>query len=107
MKSAFASGKLVKDRAVFEKMLTKAFTAVGVDLDAKLKAALLAPGSMGERDPSAEVCLDKRGKTEPDPELRGIWRCRGEVEELPEIPDGDEKAEEKVNAVLRRPRRSR
>ena len=70
MAPAFTAGKLVKDRAVFEKTLSKAFTSAEVDLDTKLKAAMLAPGSLGERDPSAEICLDKKGNPEPDPELR-------------------------------------
>jgi type I restriction enzyme M protein len=39
-------------------------------LDGKLSSALLAPGSLGERDPSAEICRDKKGNPEPDPELR-------------------------------------
>ena len=34
------------------------------------QGALLAPGSLGERDPSAEICRDKKGNPEPDPELR-------------------------------------
>ncbi len=70
MKPAFASGKRVKDRAAFERTLDKAFAAAGVTLDAKLKAALLAPGSLGERDPSAEICRDRKGRPEPDAELR-------------------------------------
>ena len=70
MKPAFAASKLVRDRAAFEKTLVKAFAAAGVDLDTKLKAALLAPGSLGERDPSAEICRDKKGNPEPDPDLR-------------------------------------
>jgi type I restriction enzyme M protein len=70
MKPAFAEGKLVRDRAAFEKTLVKAFAAAGVDLDTKLKAALLAPGSLGERDPSAEICRDKKGQPEPDADLR-------------------------------------
>jgi type I restriction enzyme M protein len=70
MKPAFAEGQVVKDRAVFEKTLSKAFDAADVELDAKLKAALLAPGSLGMRDPSAEICRDKKGNPEPDAELR-------------------------------------
>ncbi len=70
MRPAFAAGELVDDRADFEKKLFKAFDAARVDLDTKLKAALLAHGGLGERDPSAEICRDKRGNPEPDPELR-------------------------------------
>jgi type I restriction enzyme M protein len=70
MKPAYAGGELLKDRAAFEKLISKAFTAAGVDLDKKLKDAMLAPGSLGERDPSAEICRAKKGDPEPDPELR-------------------------------------
>jgi type I restriction enzyme M protein len=70
MKGAFAVGQLVKDRAVFEEQLAAAFAEADITLDTKLKAALLAPGSLGERDPSAEICRDKKGNPEPDPELR-------------------------------------
>jgi type I restriction enzyme M protein len=31
---------------------------------------LLAPGSLGERDPSAELCRGNEGDPEPDPDLR-------------------------------------
>ncbi|MDO8787392.1 MAG: class I SAM-dependent DNA methyltransferase [Sulfuritalea sp.] len=70
MKPAFAKGQLVKDRAAFEKQLDAAFKQAGIDLDAKLKDALLAPGSLGEKDPSAEICQDKKGHPEPDADLR-------------------------------------
>ena len=35
-----------------------------------MKDALLSPGSLGEKDPSAEICRDKKGKPEPDADLR-------------------------------------
>lgn len=70
MESAFAAGQLVKDRAVFEEQLAAAFAKADITLDTKLKAALLAPGSLGKRDPSAEICRDKKGNPEPDPDLR-------------------------------------
>ena len=31
---------------------------------------MIGPGSLGERDPSAEICTDTKGKSESDPELR-------------------------------------
>ena len=70
MKGAFAAGDLVKDRAVFADQLSDAFEEAGIELDTALKTALLVPGSLGERDPSAEICRDKKGNPEPDPELR-------------------------------------
>ncbi|MBP8286619.1 MAG: SAM-dependent DNA methyltransferase [Rhodoferax sp.] len=66
----FAHGELVKDRSVFELQLSKAFGSAGIDLDAKLKTALLCAGALGEKDPSAEVCWSKKGESEPDPDLR-------------------------------------
>ena len=70
MKHAFVVGACVKDRAVFEQQLLTAFSDASLTLDTKLSGALLAPGSLGERDPSAEICRDKKGLPEPDPDLR-------------------------------------
>lgn len=70
MRTAFASGRLVKDRAEFEQMLSQAFQVAGYALEPGLKAALLAPDSLGEKDPGAEVCWTKKGESEPDPDLR-------------------------------------
>lgn len=70
MKGAFGDGQLVKDRAVFAEQLAAAFAEADITLDTKLQGALLAPGSLGERDPSAEICRDKKGHPEPDPDLR-------------------------------------
>jgi type I restriction enzyme M protein len=70
MKASFSAGELVKDRAVFSDDLDAAFEAADLTLDTKLRAALLAHGSLGERDPSAEICRDEDGHPEPDSELR-------------------------------------
>ena len=70
MKSAFGKGQLVKDRSAFEKQIAAAFKKAELTLDSKLSAALLSPGSLGEKDPSAGICLDKKGKPEPDADLR-------------------------------------
>jgi type I restriction enzyme M protein len=61
---------LIKDRAVFEKVLEKGFQGSEIKLDAALKKALLAPGALGEKDPTAEICKDSKGKPEPDADLR-------------------------------------
>ena len=66
----FDGGQLIKDRAVFAEKLKEAFQGSTVKFDAPLKKALLAPGVLGKRDPSAEPCLDAKGNPEPDPELR-------------------------------------
>ncbi|MPN01790.1 hypothetical protein SDC9_149002 [bioreactor metagenome] len=70
MKAAFASGEPIKDRKVFEAQLSEAFQAADLTLDLPLKAALLAPGALGEKDPTAEICRDKKGNPEPDADLR-------------------------------------
>ena len=70
MKPAFSAGQLVKDRAHFDAQLSDAFAAADITLDGALRNALLAPGSLGERDPGAQICRDKKGNPEPDPELR-------------------------------------
>mgnify|MGYP000965010104 FL=1 len=70
MKDAYANGELVKDRSVFESLLNDAFAADGIELDAKLKIALLSAGGLADKDPSAEICRDKKGKPEPDADLR-------------------------------------
>ena len=70
MKPAFIAGQLIKDRAVFDEQLTAAFAAADISLDGPLRGALLAPGSLGERDSSADICRDKKNNPEPDPELR-------------------------------------
>ena len=70
MKAGFSAGQLIKDRQIFEEQLATAFEGADLALDGPLKDALLAPGSLGERDPTAEICRDKKGNPEPDPELR-------------------------------------
>ena len=70
MKPAFSAGQLIKDRAVFDEQLTDAFAEADITLEGALRSALLAPGSLGERDPSAEICRDKKGNPEPDADLR-------------------------------------
>lgn len=70
MKATYGQGLLIKDRADFEQDLVDSFQAADITLDGPLRNALLAPGSLGERDPSAAICRDNRGTPEPDPELR-------------------------------------
>ena len=58
---------LFKDRTAFEAALNKA-AAVSIKLIAPIRKAILA--ALSERDETAEVCRDKDGHAEPDPELR-------------------------------------
>ncbi len=80
MKSSYVGGSVVKDRAIFDGLLTDAFETAGVILDVKLKAAMLAPGAFGERDGTAEICRDRKGNPEPDSTLR-------DTENVP-LPEG-------------------
>ena len=70
MKPDFSDGQLIKDRKSFDKLLSTAFKKSETSLDAALKKALLAPGSLGEKDPTAEICYKPNGDQEPDADLR-------------------------------------
>ena len=70
MKPQFGNGELIKNRDEFEVQLTKAFKTSPIKLDAALKKAILSPGALAERDPSADICTDNKGNQEPDSELR-------------------------------------
>lgn len=70
MRPAFTKGKLINNREAFEALLIAAFADSPLKLDAPLRKALLVPGGLAERDPEAEICCDKKGHPEPDPELR-------------------------------------
>ncbi len=59
---------VVRDREAFIEALRGAEAAAGVRLSAPERKAVLS--ALGERDPDAEVCRDRRGNPEPDPELR-------------------------------------
>jgi type I restriction enzyme M protein len=80
LKADFSHGQLVKDRKEFDEQLSAAFEQGDITFDAALKKALLAPGSLGEKDPTAEICTDSKGRPEPDPDLR-------DTENVP-LPDG-------------------
>jgi type I restriction enzyme M protein len=63
-----SGGKLYKDRVAFLADLRESERQNGVRLSAaELKAVV---SSLSERDDTAEVCLDREGNPEPDPELR-------------------------------------
>ncbi|MEX2304194.1 MAG: class I SAM-dependent DNA methyltransferase, partial [Bryobacterales bacterium] len=60
--------KVWKSRDAFEKDLRKALRKADLKVAAPVNKAILA--ALGERDETAEVCLDKDGNPEPDTELR-------------------------------------
>lgn len=57
-----------RNRETFGTVLEGALQKVVGKLKAPLKKALLA--ALSERDPQADICTDKKGNPEPDPELR-------------------------------------
>lgn len=86
-------GKLFKDRKEFLKKIKELERTSGIRFAApELKTVLEA---LGERDDSAEICRDARGKPEPDAELRDTENVPlkekiseyFEREVLPHVPD--------------------
>jgi type I restriction enzyme M protein len=84
---------LHKNRAVFERVLEDAFRVARVPLTPPLTKAILT--ALSERDETADICYDKDGNPEPDPELRDtenvplnedIW-AYFECEVKPYVPD--------------------
>ena len=63
---------LHKNREAFVAVVTTAAGKAGVRLRAPVLNAILA--ALAERDETAEICRDKDGKPEPDPELRDTER---------------------------------
>ncbi len=61
-------GGVFNSRASFETALDQALKPKKLTLAAPLRKAILA--ALAERDESAEICRDKDGQPEPDPELR-------------------------------------
>ena len=56
------------DRAAFEAELSRAATEADLKLAAPIRKAILS--ALSERNDTAEICRDKQGRPEPDPELR-------------------------------------
>ena len=69
--------KLFLDRAVFEDELTRVAQQAKLKLAAPLRKAILS--ALSERNEKAEICRDREGCPEPDPQLRDtenvpFWR---------------------------------
>ena len=60
--------RLFLDRAAFDDALSRAAGDAELKLAAPLRKAILS--ALSERNPEAEVCRDRDGRPEPDPELR-------------------------------------
>jgi type I restriction enzyme M protein len=85
--------RLYMDREEFRPDLDVALREAGVKVGAPVKKAIIS--ALSERDPEAEVCKDRRGNSEPDPELRDsenvplkedVYDYFGR-EVLPHVPD--------------------
>lgn len=62
------SETLYRNRPAFEAVLEVALKKAAVRVAAPVKKAILA--ALSERDPKADICLDAKGKPEPDADLR-------------------------------------
>ena len=60
--------RLFLDRAAFEAELSRAAQWAELKLPAPIKRAVLS--ALSERNPEAEICKDRKGRPEPDPQLR-------------------------------------
>mgnify|MGYP006272694713 CR=1 FL=1 len=86
-------GERFTNRDAFERALKKVLKAEGVSVSTPVKKAILA--ALSERDEDADVCRDKHGAPEPDPELRDYelvplgehWRDYVAREVTPFVPD--------------------
>ena len=97
--------KVYKNREAFLDDLVEAFKTADVKVPAPIKKAILA--TLSERDESADVCTDKDGNPEPDPELRDYEnvplkediREYFEREVTPHVPDAwiDENKRDKTD----------
>lgn len=88
---------LYKDRAAFEADLDGAAKTQGVKFSAAVKKAVFA--AVGERDPSAEPCLDSQGHREPDSELRDTENIPLR-EDAPQLPSLETSRDEALTMAL-------
>ncbi|HEU5378678.1 MAG TPA: class I SAM-dependent DNA methyltransferase [Ktedonobacteraceae bacterium] len=59
---------LYKNRPAFERILNPLLKTANVTISLPLYKAIMA--ALSERDETAEICRDKKGRPEPDPDLR-------------------------------------
>ena len=60
--------RLFLDRGAFESEFSRATQTAGLKLTAPIKKAVL--NALSERNTEAEICRDRKGRPEPDPQLR-------------------------------------
>ena len=86
-------GEMLRDREVYLSLVGEACATAGLRLSTAERKVVLS--ALSERDPQAEVCRNRRGEPEPDPELRDTETVplHEDVEEymarevLPHVPD--------------------
>ena len=87
------TGKRWTDRDKFEMALGGALKRAGVKVGVPVKRAILS--ALSKRDDDAEICIDKKGKPEPDTDLRDHelvplnedWHSYMKREVSPFVPD--------------------
>lgn len=87
------SDEVYKSREEFTKKLKAIFKKVNLNLGAPLFKAILA--ALGEKDETADICLDSKGNPEPDSDLRDTENVplKEDINEymkrevLPHVPD--------------------
>ena len=85
--------EVMRDREVYLSLVGEACATAGLRLSTAERKVVLS--ALSERDPQAEVCRNRRGEPEPDPELRDTETVplHEDVEEymarevLPHVPD--------------------
>lgn len=86
---------LYKNREEFETALDKAIIEAGLEKDIKAPVKKAILNALSERDEKADICIDKDGNQEPDPQLRDYENVplKDDIEEyfkrevLPHVPD--------------------
>ncbi len=59
---------LYKNRDDFTKVFKKAFKNIDIKLNSSLLKAILS--ALSEKDETSDICVDSKGNSEPDPDLR-------------------------------------
>ena len=93
MLAGMDASKIHKNRPKFVEILEKKTEELGLRFKASVMSAIL--NALSERDETADICLDKDGKPEPDSELRDCENVPLEEdideyfkrEALPHVPD--------------------
>ncbi len=91
--AGLAAKGTIKNREEFLKLVEEAFKRTGVKVPSPVMKTIFE--ALSERDETADICLDDKGKPEPDPELRDFENVllKEKVEDyirrevLPHVPD--------------------